>query len=254
MDLREKIAGYDQRHPWESSRIGALKDILVNDVPLKRQIMVLDVGCGDGFVSRELHKTKQYYSITGVDTYLSSQQVTELSSQCSDITYYNDYRQLLKKSYDLILMLDVIEHIENDKDFVFEIINKYMTTEGCVLVTAPAFQSLYGSHDRFLKHYRRYSRKQLLSILEANNLQCILSGYLYIFLLPIRFLFVLAEKIFRTKKDIESGVGAWRHGRIITRICEHLLGLDNRLALYITRRGMIIPGLTVWALCRRPRS
>ena len=254
MDLREKIAGYDQRHPWELSRIGALKDILVNEVPLGRQIMVLDVGCGDGFVSRELHKTRQFYSITGVDTYLSSQQIAELSSQCAEITYYNDYRQLLEKRYDLILMLDVIEHIENDEDFVFEIVNRYMATEGCVLVTAPAFQSLYGFHDRFLKHYRRYSRKQLLGVLEANNLECILSGYLFVFLLPIRFLFVLLEKISRTRKDIESGVGAWRHGRMITRICERLLTLDNQLALYFTRRRIIIPGLTVWAICKKPRS
>jgi 2-polyprenyl-3-methyl-5-hydroxy-6-metoxy-1,4-benzoquinol methylase len=254
MDLREKIAGYDQRHPWELSRIGALKDILMNDVPLGRQVVVLDVGCGDGFVSRELHNTGKYYSITGVDTYLSSQQIAELSSQCDEITYYNDYRQLLGKGYDLILMLDVIEHIENDKDFVFEMINKYMADGGCILVTAPAFHSLYGSHDRFLKHYRRYSRKQLLGVLEATNLECILSGYLFVFLLPIRFMFVFLENIFRIRKDNESGVGAWRCGRMITRICECLLTLDNRLTLYFTRRGIIIPGLTVWALCKKPRS
>ena len=254
MDLREKIAGFDQRHPWELSRIGAAKDILVNDVSLGRQVMVLDVGCGDGFVSRELHKMRQFYSITGVDTYLSSQQISELSSQCAEITYYNDYGQLLEKHYDLILMVDVIEHIENDEAFVFEIVNKYMATGGCVLVTAPAFQSLYGSHDRFLKHYRRYSRKQLLGVLEANNLECILSGYLFVSLLPIRFMFVVLEKIFRIRKDIESGVGAWRQGRMITKICERLLALDNRLALYFTRRGIIIPGLTVWAICKKPRS
>jgi 2-polyprenyl-3-methyl-5-hydroxy-6-metoxy-1,4-benzoquinol methylase len=254
MDLREKIAGYEQRHPWELSRIGALKDILVKDVPLNRQVMVLDIGCGDGFVSRELHKTGHFYSITGVDTYLSSQQVAELSSRCAEINYYNDYRQLPKKHYDLILMLDVIEHIENDVEFVFEIVNKYLSAEGCVLVTAPAFQSLYGSHDRFLKHYRRYGRKQLLGVLEANNLDCILSGYLFVFLLPVRFLFVLLEKIFRIRKDIERGVGAWRRGKAITSICESLLTLDNRSALYFARRGIKIPGLTVWALCKKPRS
>ncbi len=254
MDLREKIAGYDQRHPWEVSRIGALKDILAKAVPLGRQLNVLDIGCGDGFVSRELHKTRRHYSITGVDTYLSSQQIAELSSQCAEITYYNDYRQLMEKHYDLILMLDVMEHIENDEEFVFEIVNKYLAKEGCVLVTVPAFQYLYGSHDRFLKHYRRYSRKQLMGVLEASNLDCIIAGYLFIFLLPIRFLFVLLEKIFRIRKDNESGVGAWRRGRMITSICERLLALDNRWALYFARRGIIIPGLTVWALCKKPRS
>lgn len=254
MDLREKKAGYDQRHPWESSRIGALKDILGKDAPLGRRVMVLDVGCGDGFVSRELHKTGRFFAITGVDTYLSGQQVAELSSQCAEITYYNDYRQLLDKRYDLILMLDVIEHIENDKGFFLEIVSKYMATEGFVLVTAPAFQSLYGSHDRFLKHYRRYSRKQLLGVLEANDLECISSGYLFVFLLPVRLLFVLLEKVFRIRKDNESGVGAWKHGSMITRICERLFSLDNRLALFFTRKGIIIPGLTVWALCKKPRS
>jgi SAM-dependent methyltransferase len=254
MDLREKMMGYDGRHPWEVSRIVALKDILVNDLPPGRQLTVLDVGCGDGFVSRELNKMGRFRSITAVDTYLSVRQVAEMSSQCAEITFCNDYGLLQERHYDLILMLDVIEHVQDDEAFVFDIVKKYMASEGRMLITAPAFQFLYGSHDEFLKHFRRYSRKTLLGILAGNDLECISSGYLFISLLPIRFLFVLVEKIFHLRRDVERGVGAWRGGRMITRICERLLALDNRCAIYLSRRGLTIPGLTVWALCRKRRS
>ena len=55
-------------------------------------------------------------------------------------------------------MLDVIEHVEDDVAFVRDVVDGLAGPEtGWVLVSVPAYQSLFSAHDRALKHYRRYS-------------------------------------------------------------------------------------------------
>jgi 2-polyprenyl-3-methyl-5-hydroxy-6-metoxy-1,4-benzoquinol methylase len=253
MDLRERTDGFSRRHPWELSRIKAIRRILLNAIPSGKKVKVLDVGCGDGFISRELFKTIPVYSISGVDIHLTNDQIAELSSQGDVVSYSNDYRELEFRFYDLILMLDIIEHIENDEAFLFEIVDKYMKDNGHVVITAPAFQGIYSAHDKFLEHYRRYSRKELLALVRGNNLECLCSGYLFVSLLPVRSLFVFFEKCLGIRKRGKRGVGTWRHGKVTTKIFEILLDFDNLLAIFFARRGIIIPGLTVWALCRKLR-
>lgn len=253
MDLRERTEGFTQRHPWELSRIKAFRRIILNAISFKKNVKVLDIGCGDGFISRELFKILPVNSISGVDIHLSRDDIDKLSSQGTVINYINDYRKLRFRYYDLILMLDIIEHIENDEAFLFEIVDKYMEDNGNILIAAPAFQKIYGEHDKFLEHYRRYSRKELLALIRVNNLECFCSGYLFVSLLPVRSLMVFFEKYFGIRRGGKKGVGVWRHGKIATKVLEILLDLDNLLAISFARRGIIIPGLTVWALCRKQR-
>jgi SAM-dependent methyltransferase len=253
MDLRERTEGFKLRHPWELSRIKALRRILLNTIPLGKKVKVLDVGCGDGFISRELFKKIPVHSISGVDIHLSSVQIDELSSQSALVNYLNDYRELKYRFYELILVLDIIEHIENDDVFLFGIVDKYMADNAHIVITAPAFQCIYSAHDKFLEHYRRYSRKELLALIKVNNLECLRSGYLFTSLLPVRSLLVFLEKYLGFRKGGKRGVGTWRHGKVTTRIFEILLDFDNFLAISFARRGIIIPGLTVWALCRKLR-
>ena len=253
MDLRERTEGFNRRHPWELSRIKAFRRILLNAIPSGKKVKVLDVGCGDGFISRKLFKKIPVHSISGVDIHLSNDQIDELSSQGDVVSYSNDYRELKIRFYDLILMLDIIEHIENDGAVLFEIIDKYMEDNGNIVITAPAFQYIYSAHDKFLEHYRRYNRKELLALIRRNNLECLCSGYLFISLLPVRSLLVFFEKCLGIRKRGKRGVGTWRHGKVTTKILEILLDFDNWLAISFARRGIIIPGLTVWVLCRKQR-
>ena len=101
MDLRERTEGFKLRHPWELSRIKALRRILLNTIPLGKKVKVLDVGCGDGFISRELFREIPVHSITGVDIHLSRDQIDELSSEGEAVSYTNDYRELKFRFYDL---------------------------------------------------------------------------------------------------------------------------------------------------------
>ena len=74
----------------------------------------------------------------------------------------------LKRKYDTILYIDVLEHIENDE---FEMIKaaRKLKKNGCLVVLAPAYQFLYSPFDVKIGHFRRYHRKRLTAIRPADT-------------------------------------------------------------------------------------
>lgn len=253
MDLCERQNKVISRHPWELARLQALRSLMKMIPFSKADLNVLDVGCGDIFTSRELLQDILVKSMTGIDTQLTDEQVSALSNSESDIIYCNDYQHLKMGFYNLVLLLDVIEHAEDDSSFLFDVVKKYTAAEAYILMTAPAHQFLFSSHDRFLKHYRRYNRKELLKLVESTKLECLGSGYLFLSLLWIRFFLLCYERLIPQHPTKNKGVGEWKRGKIVTKAIEFILRADNRIALILNQIGVNLPGLSVWVLCKKQR-
>jgi hypothetical protein len=52
----------------------------------------------------------------------------------------------------------------------------------------------------------------------------------------------------------DFGIGAWTGSARFTQAVETALNLDNALLLGLARRGIKLPGLSAWALCKNPTS
>ena len=254
MDLCERKNDLVVRHPWELARLTAIRRLLKNILIEERDCRVLDVGCGDGFISRELFKNIDVESITGIDTNLTDEEVSDFNTSSNNVTYFNDYSSITQNNYQLMLLLDVIEHVEDDKFFLRDIAKKYIVDNGYIVITAPAFQILFGSHDKFLKHHRRYNRKDLVDLVNHAKLECLASGYFFLSLLPLRFVQLFCEKIVRNEGGKQTGIGRWNHRKWVTKAIELALNEDARISLALNKFGVVLPGLTVWAVCRKPLS
>jgi SAM-dependent methyltransferase len=215
-------------------------------------IRVLDVGCGDGFICREVSRRSDVQAVDGVDVNLTEQEVDALRSKDDKVVYYNAYRDLPPGRYNLVLLMDVLEHVREDSRFLAEIVDRYLEKGGHLIVTVPAFPFLFSRHDAFLAHYRRYARKQLVRLVRDANLFCVRSGYLFLSLLPIRFAEVLRERIIDGEREVNLGVGGWTYGKLLTLAVVAILRCENRLSLFLNSLGVRIPGLTVWAVCKKP--
>jgi SAM-dependent methyltransferase len=203
------------------------------------------VGCGDGFVSFGLNSWQQTLQVTAVDINLPASLLNELNTRSPAVHFMRELPPT--GTYDLLLLLDVIEHVADDAAFLRDLVTRFSPANGRLLLTVPAFQALYGRHDAFLGHYRRYTLAELIDLAGRCGLTVRSSGYLFFsLLLPKLVLF----KWCNAGKE-SDGVGNWRHGRLVTWLLGMVLNMDNRLLLAAGRVGLKIPGLTGWMLCEK---
>jgi hypothetical protein len=78
-----------------------------------------------------------------------------------------------------------LEHIEESENFMNKV-KKIIKKNGKIVIGVPAYQSLWSSHDKTLKHYRRYTWKTLKNDCSMFSITK-KYGFNYLFL-PIRFL------------------------------------------------------------------
>ena len=85
--------------------------------------------------------------------------------------------ELQEMNFDTVVCLNVLEHLEDDTR-ALKIMNQLLRPGGRLILLVPAYQFLYGSVDRSLKHFRRYSRKTLVAKLRQTNFKIERSYYM----------------------------------------------------------------------------
>lgn len=153
-----------ERHWWWRARERILVSLLQALFPASRELRILDVGCGDGLFFAELER---FGSVEGVepDAGLLGKDGPR------DARIFRGSLEELpgSRKYDLVLMLDVIEHIEHEQPLL-EAARERLSEKGYLLVTVPAFMALWTHHDELNRHYRRYTKDQLRRTIESAGL------------------------------------------------------------------------------------
>ncbi len=120
---------------------------------------VAEIGCGHGLVQ---HSFRQNFG-QSVDGYELNQLALE-QSVCPDEPrfIYNifDRNAELKEKYDMIILFDVIEHLEDDRAFLDAVLF-HLKFGGYVVINVPALQGLFSKYDEASGHFRRYEKKDL---------------------------------------------------------------------------------------------
>jgi hypothetical protein len=93
-------------------------------------------------------------------------------------------RSVDRSDADLVLMMDVIEHVEDDVGLVRGYVDK-VAWGTRFIVTVPAMMWLWSGHDVFLEHYRRYTLTSIEKVLRAGGLAVKHGCYFYGFLMPL---------------------------------------------------------------------
>ena len=245
MDLSERRSGNPARHPWELARRDFFFALLRRfDLADAREI--LDVGSGDAWFARSLaQELGEAVHVTAWDAYYSADDL----AQAADSVTLTSVQPAAR--CDGVMMLDVIEHVPDDLDFVSSIVERNVADEGWVLVSVPAYQLLYTSHDRQLRHDRRYSPRRCRNLLRASGLDLVAEGGVFHSLLLVRFAQAVAERL-RPVRATGAGIGGWEHGALVTDVVSAALRAEVGLSLLLSRQRIgVVPGLSYWALCRK---
>ncbi len=250
MDLREVArddrSALDPRHPWEEARAEFFLRVLEAEGrlgPDAPSVRVLDCGAGDGYVALKLRD--QLPSESSIVCWDKSYDLARVASLEPRIRFV---REAPNERFDVVLLLDVLEHVKDDAHFAADACRRFAKPGATVLVSVPAWQQLFSAHDRFLGHFRRYSPKSARAVLEKAGLEIVRSGGLFHSLVLLRLGIVAAER-WRGEQE-QNGVAAWRSPWPLHRMIKLGLAADTRLSWLLARHGIGLPGLSFFAVCR----
>ena len=106
-----------------------------------KTLQILDAGCGTGINLRYL---SAYGKACGLDISKEALKFSCIRGPSALICGSLDKLPLKNKQFDLVVALDVIEHIQDDLTAVLEL-NRVLRPGGCLIATVPAFQFLWSN-------------------------------------------------------------------------------------------------------------
>lgn len=184
---------------WYRGRRAVCFELLRRHAPRGR---VLDVGCGTGY---NLGLLEEFGEVHGVDPYpealayckkRGAQRVVEAPAE--KLPYPDGH-------FGLVTAFDVIEHIEDDVAALREW-HRVTAPGGQLLIYTPALQWLYGDHDRIVRHFRRYSRRQLVERIRQAGFTVMHSSYVNMLVLPMVIGVRLAVKLLPRRPHVEMSM------------------------------------------------
>jgi 2-polyprenyl-3-methyl-5-hydroxy-6-metoxy-1,4-benzoquinol methylase len=176
MDIKEEgLIGDINNHWYYRAKLAALHRML----PAEGHNRILDVGAGSGFFAESLLQSTNARAATCVDPgYPENRDDARTGKPLL-------FRRSVDRSdADLVLLMDVIEHVEDDVGLVREYVEKVSPGTRFV-VSVPAFMWLWSGHDVFLGHYRRYTLDDIERVIRAAGLTVESGCYFYGIVLPI---------------------------------------------------------------------
>jgi len=193
MDLKELDLVDPDDHWYYQAKLAGVQSVIGNR--LRDEIHIVDVGAGSGFFSLALAGNTTGTVVTCVDPYYESD-----SSRDDGSVHF--VRSAERISADLYLFIDVLEHVDDDlallRDYVM-----HAPRGAIVVISVPAFQSLWSGHDVFLEHRRRYRLKEVEGTAQQAGLRVLESRYLFTSIFPVAWLMRRLKRSQDAKSDLK---------------------------------------------------
>ncbi|MGQ0585512.1 MAG: methyltransferase domain-containing protein [Reyranella sp.] len=234
MDLKEEdILGADiGRHWYYRAKAAALRRAVAALKPRH----LLDVGAGSGFFSRHLLAETPAESALCVDIGYAEDRDDSVAGK--PVLYRRD---TAGADCDLVLMMDVLEHVDDDRGLVRHYAAK-VPSGAHFLVTVPAFAFLWSGHDVFLEHKRRYRLPEIEAALGAAGLKIVRGAYYFGLIFPLAAAVRLADR-----NTTEPRSSMKRHGGVTNGLLGALCTAE--LPLFPYNR---LAGLSAFVLAKKP--
>lgn len=175
------MASLEETHWWFAAR-RTIAESIIRQLALPRDACILDAGCGTGGNLVMLSRHGRVHAM-------------ELDDQSRKIANSKGIAQVLpgrlpdnvpfqQAQFDLIALLDVLEHVEDDRS-TLRVLGSLLKPGGYLLISVPAFPFLWSAHDEVHHHKRRYLVSELRNKLEDAGLEITYASYFNTVLFPL---------------------------------------------------------------------
>lgn len=178
----DRMAELDETHWWYSARRRILADLIRRRIRPREGARILEIGCGTG------HNILMLQGFGKVDAVEMDDAARGVASARSGtkVRYATlpELEGIDDGAYDLVALLDVLEHVDDDRA-ALAAIGRKLRPGGSLLVTVPAHPWMWSAHDLVNHHKRRYTKKTLNAVVRDAGLKLDLLTYFNSLLFPL---------------------------------------------------------------------
>jgi SAM-dependent methyltransferase len=192
-----------ERHWWWRARESHVLDWVdhLRSLSQRDDFRILDVGCGDGLFFDQLGR---FGRVEGIEPDASLVTHSIHREQIRTEALGVDFE--VRSEHDLVLMLDVLEHVEDDLR-ALQSLRESLRLEGRLILTVPAISWLWSQHDQVNEHFRRYDRRSLANVLRSAGFEVESIGYFFMWtVVPMLIRRWLAPANDSTAPDYRVGI------------------------------------------------
>ena len=238
----DRMAELDQHHWWFTARRRILSSVMRRIVRPPAGARILELGCGTG------HNLDMLGAFGSVEA-------SELDGHARDLATKRLGRSVEKvalpdlgkfpvASYDLIALLDVLEHVPDDKASLAAIFTR-LKPGGALLLTVPANPWMWSAHDVAHHHHRRYRKAEIAALARAAGYEVDLLSPFNTMLFPLIAGVRLLNKM-RGHDSADDALPAKPINRALDKLFGFEAGLIGRLPFPF--------GVSLVAVLRRPKA
>lgn len=232
---------------WVSSRNRLFKSIVQRHLLPTGKTKFLEIGCGTGDFIQQIAKNDNL-EITGSEIYLKGLVYAKKNLPSVDFVQFDVTQGKIGEQFHIITAFDVIEHIEND-DAALSNISEMLKKDGVLIISVPQHMFLWSKLDEIVKHKRRYSRRELVAKLKANDFDITFATSFLFTLFPLMLLSRLFDRGGdRSPSDERALEKRVKFSGVLNTIFDFLMRIDEGLI----RLGASLPfGGTLVVVARK---
>lgn len=216
---------------WFIGKKSVIKAFLGRTNPIKMDI--LDIGPGFG---GNMDILSMYGDVDVIEPYTVAHSILKQRGVRKILNIDNFPNCQIEGQYNLITMLDSLEHIQDDEK-ALSVVKGLLANNGELLITVPAHQWLWSKHDEIHKHCRRYSKRDLIKKLKEEGFVIEKVSYFMTTLFPLA---VLQRFINKNRENRKIP-------KVINILFKCIFSFEGRLLSYVN-----FPfGLSLGVLCRK---
>ena len=210
----------------------------------KSNLKILDLAsaCGGNFPT-----CSKFGRVFGLDISWQSIEICK-SKSIKDLVQADAQRlPFADNSMDVVVALDVLEHLENDSGSMDEVA-RVLSKDGMFIFNTPALMQLFSYHDLAFHHFRRYSASELKGKLINANFKVSLITYWSFFMLPVVYLFRKVRGLFCNSSDQPSSDFQMK----IPLFVDNIFQFFSQIELYLLKQKLYLPiGVSLFGTARK---
>ncbi len=238
----QKFHEVDKHHFWKIERRRLIIEWLTTYSHDKKSLKILDIGGACSILSNDMCRFGKVTVIEpDKETVETAKELFQLDIKEGALPGNIPVDSL----YDVVTLLDVLEHIDDDKEAI-KSIWKLLQPGGMFLCTVPAFQWLWSNHDIALHHKRRYNYKEFYKLLRVAGFRIRRLSYYTCLFFPVTVIHRLVKRLMPPENP--KAYNPFIFSSLITSLLCAIMSIERFMLHYIN-----LPiGSSLIAVCFKP--